>query len=120
MTNAATALNFAGIFTSSTPETRPDWCDSVGTWRVSHADVLGEALAATFPELALYADHWTSSKSTGALRLWVGLREWSGSKGPGPASIARVGLALRKAGLSVRFVKDNGVARNIVITDKGA
>lgn len=104
-------------FTSSTPGTRPAWCDSVGTWRVAHADRLEAAIAAdpSAPR-SVYVVHASASRS-GQKRLWVGLRGYSTSVEKSEKLAGLQGL-LRRRGLSVRALKSDGLVVDLVVTDR--
>lgn len=101
----------AAIFTSSTPETRPDWAQSTGTWRVAHADRLRACTGD-----GSYVDHDGTTRA-GHLRLWVGLRD---NRDPQAHSsrLETLGATLRAQGLSVRRVKRSGrtVALRVIDT----
>lgn len=110
---------FARIFTSSIPETRPDWCDSVGTWRCAHADVLLSVLS-TCP--GVDADAYVtneSSASNGAKRLFVGYRDNRSGGVDHARRLSALAVTLRGHGLAVRVTKLDGRVRGMRITDRG-
>ena len=119
VTTAPTAADLAAsVFTSSTRETRPDWCDSVGSWRVAHRDALA-ALAGTILGLddaaltaAVYVEGHSTTKA-GRGQLWVGPRDEVNR--PALVVLAREFKAL---GLKVRIVTDSGLVRGLVVTDR--
>ena len=101
----------AAVFTSSTPESRPDWCDSVGRWRVGHADVL-EALASEIDGDCYVAHH--STTPSGRLQIFVGLR----MAAHGSADYTRLLEGLRALGLKCRAEKSRGRLSGVVVTDR--
>ena len=107
---------FDNIFTSSTPETRPDWCDSVGTWRVAHRDLLETALV-PIADSDVYVTHVGNTRS-GAKRLYVGYRNNTDTDAHSARTESLFQL-LRSNGLSVRAEKWDGSIRGIIVTDKG-
>lgn len=110
--------DLAAAFTTSSPDTRPAWCDSVGTWRVAHADRLEAALRSTDSAPAdVYATHYTDSPS-GHRRLWVGCRDNMDTTAHS-ARVVALGDLLRAGGLSVRAGKMHDRVAHLIVTDKG-
>lgn len=103
-------------FTTSSPSTRPAWCDSVGTWRVAHAD----RLLASLQELAsvdtdVYVVHHTDARN-GAKRLFAGYRDNRDAEAHAGRCAALIST-MRAAGLKVRVCKLDGRVAGAVITD---
>ena len=110
----------ANVFTTSSPESRPDWCDSVGRWRCEHIDALRAVLASFdtpfHPADGYYADNHRQTPS-GALQLWVGARNNN------DASEQRRRLEAMRAyllglGFKVKRSTDGGRLVGLVITDR--
>lgn len=100
------------VFTTSSPASRPDWCDSVGTWRVAHLDRFRELVQAI--DADAYVAHHQNTPS-GRLQLFASLRD---NRDPvSHAHRAGVLLARLKAhGFRVRAATDwDGV----IVTDRG-
>lgn len=112
-------MTIAAPFTSSTPTTRPAWCNSVGNWRVSHPEQLAaDIIAADRRYLDCYVTNETNN-AAGRLRLWIGLRGNQDADAHARRILDMRDL-LRSAGLSVRVVKDGGRSRALRVTDKVA
>lgn len=101
------------VFTSSTPTTRPDWCDSVGRWRVSHVDELRAVVEGI--DAGSYAINHTSTAS-GRKQLFAGVRDNR------VASVHQERLenllgALKVHGFKVRRAYHNGHIDGVIVTD---
>ena len=111
------APRFDSVFTTSSPATRPDWCDSVGSWRVSHPEALESVIVASGREFGdCYVTNETNA-ANGRRRLWVGLRGNRETSHHAERVASMLDL-LRAAGMSVRGVKDGGRLVALRVTDK--
>ena len=103
------------VFTTSSPESRPSWCDSVGTWRVSHRDALDELLRGITS--GAYTDTNCATPS-GRLQLFAGIRD---NRNPEDHSRRCEELlsGLRAAGLKARVMRHGGRVAGVIVTDRG-
>ena len=100
------------IFTTSSPETRPAWCDSVGTWRVQHAD----RLAAELGPRCYVTGH--SKTPSGRLQLFAGIKDSRTAQERHKRAEALL-VSLKARGLKVKRSRYNGLTDGVIVTDRG-
>lgn len=107
-------MNADAIFTSSTPTTRPDWCDSVGHWRCEHVDELRTVIESI--DTDAYAVNHRSTPS-GRKQLFAGIRDNRDSNAH-HNKCERLLVALRGMGLRVKRQRGHGRTTGVIVTDR--